>query len=170
MKKGGVGYHTHDGEVDRRSKLHCYQSKPLPRLLPGVLNLRKTARGASSPAKPALHIPELPLLSVLCPYHAPPVLLPLDCNDIEIVRMTSWSCRGFLGEVIESACLPIVNDQSRNLFYRTHSSQPSYQTSLSPSCTIHAQAATSGNGATMSSSRVRLPSMVTVFVCRSRKA
>lgn len=29
------------------------------------LDLRKTARGASSPAKPALHIPELALQSVI---------------------------------------------------------------------------------------------------------
>src|SRR5690242_8413939 len=37
-------------------------------LLPGGVSgdLRKTARGASSPAKPALHIPELSIVSV-CP-------------------------------------------------------------------------------------------------------
>jgi hypothetical protein len=29
----------------------------------GLRNLRKTARGASSPAKPALHIPELSIVS-----------------------------------------------------------------------------------------------------------
>jgi hypothetical protein len=32
-------------------------------------DLRKTARGASSPAKPALHIPELPIVSSVHFYH-----------------------------------------------------------------------------------------------------
>lgn len=36
-----------------------------PRALLGMRDLRKTARGASSPAKPALHMPEL----IACQFH-----------------------------------------------------------------------------------------------------
>lgn len=61
--------HTHDDEVYRQWRLHKASASCNPKTssstaadLP-LCDLRNTALGASSPAKPALHIPELQMIS-----------------------------------------------------------------------------------------------------------
>lgn len=81
-------------------------------------HLRKTARGASSPAKPALHIPEL--------HHGQSLFLAFECPTGRFVSlawvllMTSRAklTRGVVGGGGRQAgaCLPIVNDESGDLF------------------------------------------------------
>jgi len=51
--------HTHGDGVCRQWKLGCCQLAVGQDVEHVFLDLRKTALGASSPAKPALHIPEL---------------------------------------------------------------------------------------------------------------
>ena len=51
--------HTHGDGVCRQWKLRCCQLRILAQAKQVSSDLRKTALGASSPAKPALHIPEL---------------------------------------------------------------------------------------------------------------
>lgn len=76
--------------------------------------LRKTARGASSPAKPALHIPELIHVSIgaQCPRYVG--------DDLELpgwqlcLRARNRATGGQVGEGRRS--LPIVDNESSNLF------------------------------------------------------
>ena len=83
----------------------------------GLRNLRKTARGASSPAKPALHIPELSIVS------SHPSGLHLSCGPcrgllwlFDVVgdaNADSPSTTGMAGVRCRGGMVsPIVNDES----------------------------------------------------------
>jgi hypothetical protein len=81
-------------------------------------DLRKTARGASSPAKPALHIPELhgPVSRILNS------VLSSSLEDIGRGRVdidsNSYRPAGLQANPWECGSLPIVNDEGCDFFCR----------------------------------------------------
>jgi hypothetical protein len=85
-------------------------------------NLRKTARGASSPAKPALHIPELSSVSD-CPSHFVPGRLPCEgcCGSLGAwaeQEQTTPPWQGWQQLGAGGTSLPIVDNEGCDFLCR----------------------------------------------------
>lgn len=111
---------THDDEGDRRSMLRAVSERFVAKDHRRELSLRKTALGASSPAKPALHIPEL--FECQSAIKTSPQVPLIDFRR-EIRGNKSFEARGFSSGLVTYP-LSITRAATSSIRRQSHQHQP----------------------------------------------